>query len=49
MVKGLERKKYDEQLKLLGLFSLEKRRLRRGLMAAYSLLTRGGEEWRGRR
>uniref|UniRef100_A0A8B9CM06 Reverse transcriptase domain-containing protein n=1 Tax=Anser brachyrhynchus TaxID=132585 RepID=A0A8B9CM06_9AVES len=40
MVKGLEGKMYDEQLRSLGLFSLEKR-LRGHLIAVYSFLTRG--------
>lgn len=43
MVKGLQEKIYEEQLKPLGLFSPEKRRLKRGLMAAYSFLTREAE------
>lgn len=39
--KGLERKMYEEQMKLCGLFRLEKRTLSNDLIEAYSFLRRG--------
>ena len=39
MVRGLKRKPYEERLKILGMYTLQQRRIRGDLIETYKILT----------